>query len=54
MRGVRFRVWAPEVSSLSLQLSRGSRQLCRCIRDGEDFELVVPDAAAGRYLFVPL
>jgi maltooligosyltrehalose trehalohydrolase len=49
--GVRFRVWAPGVGSLRLQLSDG-----RCLpmsRDGEDFEVVVPDARSGdTYSFV--
>jgi len=44
-QGVRFRVWAPDVSSLSLQLS--NRPPLAMHRDGEDFDLVVPDAAPG-------
>jgi maltooligosyltrehalose trehalohydrolase len=47
--GVRFRVWAPEVGSLSLQLSLRSAQrpALPMARAGEDFELVVPDAQSG-------
>ena len=44
-QGVRFRVWAPDVSSLSLRLSK--RPPLAMHRDGEDFELVVPNAAPG-------
>ncbi len=43
--GVQFRVWAPEVSSLALQL-RGQSPL-PMQRDGEDFEIAVPSAAPG-------
>jgi maltooligosyltrehalose trehalohydrolase len=43
--GVRFRVWAPELGSLSLQLSQGAAIAMH--RDGEDFELTVPDAQPG-------
>ena len=43
--GVRFRVWAPDVGSLSLQLSE--RPPLAMQRDGEDFELLVPDAQPG-------
>jgi maltooligosyltrehalose trehalohydrolase len=43
--GVRFRVWAPELSSLSLQLSQGPAIAMH--RDGEDFELLAPDAQPG-------
>ena len=49
--GVHFRVWAPDVSSLALQLAQ--RPALTMHRDGEDFELVVPDAQAGdMYSFV--
>ncbi len=43
--GVQFRVWAPDVSSLSLQLS-GQPSL-PMQRDGEDFALLVRDAKPG-------
>jgi maltooligosyltrehalose trehalohydrolase len=43
--GVRFRVWAPELSSLSLQLSQGHAIAMH--RDGEDFDLLVPEAQPG-------
>jgi maltooligosyltrehalose trehalohydrolase len=49
--GVQFRVWAPELSALSLQLFDGPR--LRMSRVGEDFELLVPDASPGdSYSFV--
>jgi maltooligosyltrehalose trehalohydrolase len=49
--GVQFRVWAPEVSSLSLQLSE--RPTVPMIREGEDFALATPDAGPGdRYSFL--
>jgi maltooligosyltrehalose trehalohydrolase len=44
-QGVRFRVWAPDVSSLSLQL--GQRPPLPMIRDGEDFMLEVSGAKPG-------
>ncbi len=44
-QGARFRVWAPDVSCLSLQLSNRPPQVMH--RDGEDFDLVVPGAAPG-------
>ena len=43
--GVQFRVWAPDVSSLSLQLCE--RPPLTMTRDGEDFELLVPHAQPG-------
>ena len=43
--GVQFRVWAPELGCLSLQLSQGAPLAMR--RDGEDFELLVPHAQPG-------
>lgn len=43
--GVQFRVWAPDLSSLALQLS--GRSPLTMQRDGEDFELMVPDARPG-------
>jgi maltooligosyltrehalose trehalohydrolase len=43
--GVQFRVWAPDVSSLALQLSE--RPALPMTRQGEDFELLVPDAGPG-------
>jgi maltooligosyltrehalose trehalohydrolase len=43
--GVRFRVWAPGVSSLALQLSE--RPPLAMQRQGEDFELLVPGARPG-------
>jgi maltooligosyltrehalose trehalohydrolase len=43
--GVRFRVWAPELNCLSLQLSQ--RAAIAMHRDGQDFELLVPDALPG-------
>jgi maltooligosyltrehalose trehalohydrolase len=49
--GVQFRVWAPAVSSLAIQLSPGRPLPMQ--RDGEDFEAVIPDAAPGdTYCFV--
>jgi maltooligosyltrehalose trehalohydrolase len=44
-QGVRFLVWAPDVSSLSLRLS--NRPPLAMQRDGEDFDLVVSDAVPG-------
>jgi maltooligosyltrehalose trehalohydrolase len=44
-QGVRFRVWAPDVSSLSLQL--GQRPALAMSRDGEDFLLEVSGAKPG-------
>lgn len=43
--GVQFRVWAPEVRSLALCLA--NRPALAMHRDGEDFELLVPDARPG-------
>jgi maltooligosyltrehalose trehalohydrolase len=43
--GVRFRVWAPEAAGLSVEVSQ--KAALRMNRDGEDFELFVPDAKAG-------
>jgi maltooligosyltrehalose trehalohydrolase len=43
--GVRFRVWAPGASCLSLQLS--GRPPIVMLRDGEDFVLTVPEAKSG-------
>ncbi|MGA2879790.1 MAG: malto-oligosyltrehalose trehalohydrolase [Bryobacteraceae bacterium] len=43
--GVRFRVWAPDASSLSLQLSH--RPPLPMHRHGEDFYLIAPDVRAG-------
>jgi maltooligosyltrehalose trehalohydrolase len=43
--GVRFRVWAPGAHSLALQLAQHSP--AAMTRDGEDFELVVPNARPG-------
>jgi maltooligosyltrehalose trehalohydrolase len=49
--GVQFRVWAPNVNSLALQLSQ--RPALTMSQVGEDFELLVPDARAGdEYSFV--
>ena len=49
--GVQFRVWAPNVESLAVRLNSGSRFEMR--RDGEEFEVVIPCAAAGdTYSFV--
>jgi maltooligosyltrehalose trehalohydrolase len=49
--GVQFRVWAPGVSSLAVQLSPGRNVPMQ--RAGEDFEAVIPDAAPGdAYSFV--
>jgi maltooligosyltrehalose trehalohydrolase len=49
--GVQFRVWAPAVSSLAVQLSPGRHSPMQ--HDGEDFEAVIPDAAPGdTYSFV--
>jgi maltooligosyltrehalose trehalohydrolase len=49
--GVQFRVWAPAISSLAVQL--GPRCHVPMQRDGEDFEAVIPDAAPGdTYCFV--
>jgi maltooligosyltrehalose trehalohydrolase len=43
--GVEFRVWAPDVRHLALQLSERPSQPMH--RNGEDFELLVPDAKPG-------
>jgi maltooligosyltrehalose trehalohydrolase len=43
--GVQFRVWAPDVSSLAVQLSDGLPLAMH--RAGEDFELSVPEARPG-------
>jgi maltooligosyltrehalose trehalohydrolase len=49
--GVQFRVWAPAISSLAVELSPGRHVPMQ--RDGEDFEAVIPDAAPGdTYSFV--
>jgi len=49
--GVQFRVWAPNVSALAVQLSGGRNVEMQ--RDGEDFEAVIRDAAPGdTYSFV--
>lgn len=49
--GVGFRVWAPELSALCLRLSEGLP--LHMTRNGEDFELFVPDARPGDlYSFV--
>jgi maltooligosyltrehalose trehalohydrolase len=49
--GVQFRVWAPGVSSLALQL--GGQAPLPMKRDGEDFEITIPGAAPGdSYSFV--
>ena len=44
-QGVQFRVWAPDVSSLSVQLSQGPALSMK--RAGEDFLLLVPHAKPG-------
>ena len=44
-QGVRFRVWAPDLSSLSLQ--RAHAPALPMTRDGEDFVLEVSDAKPG-------
>jgi maltooligosyltrehalose trehalohydrolase len=50
--GVQFRVWAPGVNALAIQLSTGLRHF-QMQRDGEDFEAVIPEAAPGdTYCFV--
>src|ERR1700722_4366099 len=50
--GVRFRVWAPGVNALAVQLGTGLRHF-EMRRDGEDFEAVIEDAAPGdTYCFV--
>jgi maltooligosyltrehalose trehalohydrolase len=50
-RGVQFRVWAPDVNTLGLEIGPGRYFPLR--RDGEDFEAVIPDAAPGdTYCFV--
>ncbi len=50
--GVQFRVWAPGVNALAVQLGTGLRHF-QMQRDGEDFEAVIPDAAPGdTYCFV--
>ncbi len=43
--GVQFRVWAPDVSSLALQLL--DQPPLPMTRDGEDFEIAIPGAAPG-------
>jgi len=49
--GVQFRVWAPEARFLALQFSQ--RPPLAMTRDGEDFELLAPDARpADTYSFV--
>ncbi len=48
--GVQFRAWAPAANALALELS-GRRVAMQ--RAGEDFEVLIPDAAPGdRYSFV--
>jgi len=47
--GVRFRVWAPELDSLSLQICDQPPAPMR--REGEDFELFLRDARAGDTYF---
>jgi maltooligosyltrehalose trehalohydrolase len=50
--GVQFRVWAPDVNGLAVEVSPGRRHF-EMQRDGEHFEAVIPDAAPGdTYCFV--
>jgi maltooligosyltrehalose trehalohydrolase len=50
--GVQFRVWAPDVNALALEVNPGRRHY-EMQRDGEHFEAVIPDAAPGdTYCFV--
>ena len=50
--GVQFRVWAPEVNALAVELGPERRRI-EMRRDGEDFEAAIPDAAPGdTYSFV--
>jgi len=44
--GVQFRVWAPNVRALSVELNPGHRHI-EMQRDGEDFEAVVREARPG-------
>ena len=49
--GVRFRAWAPDANALAVELGAGHRVPMQ--RAGEDFEVLIPDAALGdRYSFV--
>jgi maltooligosyltrehalose trehalohydrolase len=49
--GAQFRVWAPETASLAVELSQQAP--ATMTRNGEDFELIVPDARPGDlYSFV--
>ena len=43
--GVEFRVWAPEAGCLSVQLSQ--KPALAMAQDGEDFQLIVPEARPG-------
>jgi maltooligosyltrehalose trehalohydrolase len=49
--GVQFRIWAPRADGLAVQL--GPERRFPMKRDGEDFEVLIPDAAPGdTYSFV--
>src|SRR5580698_4908917 len=51
-QGVQFRVWAPGVKALAVELNP-ERLRIEMQRDGEDFEVVIPDGAPGdTYCFV--
>jgi maltooligosyltrehalose trehalohydrolase len=51
-QGVQFRVWAPGVNALALEVNPERRRI-EMQRDGEDFEAAVPDAVPGdTYCFV--
>ena len=51
--GVQFRVWAPNVQELALKIEGHPARLVPMTRNGEDFELFIPDVHPGdRYRFV--
>jgi len=47
LQGVQFRVWAPSLASLTVKLEGRREALFPMERDGEDFEVVIPQARAG-------
>ncbi len=51
--GVQFRVWAPNLNALAVRLEWTNPSLIPMTRNGEDFEVLVPDAHPGDlYSFV--
>jgi maltooligosyltrehalose trehalohydrolase len=46
-QGVQFRAWAPNLTSLAVKLEGPSASVFPMTRDGDDFEVLVPDAHAG-------